>query len=120
MPDQVDDLNKTKSIFCNYCRVFTHHILKATHIRNVLQETTETGYVSRVEHLLWVCAGCETALLEYRVIGEIPNGKLSPFDVSYYEPERDRDNLPTKHFRKLPKKLSVLHGEVINAFNSKL
>lgn len=110
----------TKPIYCNYCRVYTNHVLRATHTRLILHEPMEIDFEYRVEHFLWACAGCETGLLEIQFISENLKTKTSKVETSWFAPERQLDELGTKYFIKLPEKLKELYREVIKAFNGKL
>lgn len=123
MSEQPNETSDVKHIYCNSCKDFTNHIRKATHVKNDIQDPEDKPpEIWRIESILWACAGCETAVLESRLIVEHSEEKSPPIVNALLEfaPERHRDDLPTKSFRKLPKKLGAIYQEVIQAFNKKL
>ena len=106
-------LSSKELIFCNQCKSETNHICQAEYLR----ERTYGGSAEWDEtwYRLWVCAGCEDATLE---VCYINSGYGGPeyYDSEYY-PKRAEYEVARKHFIQLPKKLSRVYQEAIEAFN---
>jgi Domain of unknown function (DUF4145) len=129
-------MNITKKIYCNTCRVATHHVLKTSHIRRV--NTSELQHLEFIEtvkldepidfgdgdavyvYQLWVCQGCDTATLQ-----EICTVKQFVHEEGYqiswtfsYHPKRMQETWQRKFFIDLPINLDLIYREVVESFNS--
>jgi hypothetical protein len=103
---------ETKLIFCNTCKVFTNHLLRARYARPLLN--FDNGYVSdnyERRASIWSCAGCDEVTVERQVLeqGEEECGE--------YLPTRQQEYSPRKIFRNLNPELNQLYGEVVACFN---
>jgi len=117
------ELGTCRKIYCNTCKIETHHELKATHQRRY-QEVEEAEpypqllFWEEYQYRFWVCRGCDTATLEeaYTNIGmQGPDGDLWE---STLHPKRARRDWFPKRFRQLSKKLASIYREVIESFNA--
>jgi len=120
------EIGSLRKIYCNTCKVETHHELKNSHKRywdewlNGRDEYARATYWEEYQFRFWVCRGCDTAILEeaYTSIGmDSPKGQLWE---SEYHPRRSVRALPHKRFIRLDKKLSGIYREVIESFNNRL
>jgi hypothetical protein len=103
-------------VFCNLCRVRTNHELKGRHVHR--WKSPDDDIQGEDEYKLWVCAGCETGVLE---ISEgdsesyFPDG--TPEIRTTYFPKRMHEGLIPKTFRKLGSTLEKIYSETIECFN---
>jgi hypothetical protein len=116
-----------KKLYCNTCKVETHHELKATHSRRYDElleqdfgderyDADQYHYWEHTRYLFWVCCGCDTATLEEIFTQEGWSGH----EATSLHPKRvTRDWLP-KRFLQLDSKLSSIYSEVIQSFNTRL
>jgi hypothetical protein len=94
------------------------HELKFTHLGQN-GDPSEDQYFEQWSDSLWVCCGCESASLVHRwemVGAEGVPGAPEP-EISIYPP-RTCGKKHSKHFTMLPRTLSKLYNETIDAFNS--
>jgi hypothetical protein len=105
-------VGESKLIFCNRCRNETNHLCQAAHsrLRTYGVEWEETWYG------LWVCAGCEEALLETRYEDSGCGGEP---DLAFF-PKRYMHGTVVKRLTGLPADLQKVYAETIEAFNSGL
>lgn len=114
-------LNK-KRIFCNYCKQDTNHDLKGEH--TVKGSAPDWDFQEESTYRLWVCMGCEQALLEQEygnsemVISDGADG-IDYYSDFFYYPERSQHELPRKQYTKLKPKLASLYSEAITCYNRK-
>jgi len=122
------ELGAHSQVYCNTCRVETHHELKAIHARgNELVHSKDegdeyTGFDEEWEYRLWICRGCDTATLEtaYTNTGMLdPKARYNVWESTLH-PKRKRRDWPSKRFRQLDNKLAHIHQEVIESFNANL
>jgi hypothetical protein len=108
------ETQKRKLIFCNSCGDETNHELVISRSRR--REPEGEGDVgSETTYSFWLCLGCESGTLEkYWTIDGIPH------DERDYFPRRSRGELLTKGFQRLPQRLRLIYGEIIEAYNSGL
>ncbi len=120
-------LGACRKMYCNTCKVETHHELKAVHSRHyqeVVDEHTpfpQVVFWERYQYRFWICRGCDTAILEEAYTNE------GMFDYdgkgiweSTLHPKRARRDWPPKRFRQLDAKLASIYREVIESFNAEL
>lgn len=121
-------LGTVRQIYCNTCKVETHHELRATHTRakELVHSKDEgdeyTGFDEVWEFRFWNCRGCDTATLEiaYTNTGMLdPQARNNVWESIFY-PERERRHWPSKQFRQLDEKLTHIHRETIECFNRDL
>ena len=123
------EMGATGYIYCNTCKVETHHELKATHTRayelvhSKDEEDEYTGFEEVRGFRFWICLGCDTATLE---VVRTNTGMLDPKardnvwkSLGFY-PERERRHWPAKQFLHLDEKLARIHQETIESFNKDL
>jgi hypothetical protein len=114
---------KTTRLFCNNCKTTTNHTLKASHKQHYDEGDPDGSvfYWGESEFLFWVCAGCDTGVLEERSTdaGMLDNNGTQIYESRYW-PKRDVHDLKEKHFRELPSKLRLIYHETILAFNNGL
>lgn len=102
-----------KLLFCNACKVFTKHDLRARYDRPFLNR--DEGYVS--EHYerrasIWSCAGCDEETFEKEIIDESGN------DQEYHcFPQREAVWIQPKVFRNLKSGLRHAYEEVVACLN---
>ena len=116
-----DTLPKPKQIFCRTCETVTNHNCRYDHYRKY--EDDEANFWEVVGYRLWICAGCDTGLLEeyytnsdwVKFIGEerIDGYKIT----SNYHPAQSKSHIKIKKFKKLPDKLAQIYRETLEAFN---
>lgn len=122
------EIGSTRKLFCNTCKIETNHEVKAMHARTEDVYDEETGeppfaqviYWENWEYRLWVCRGCDTAMLEEAYTDA---GMYNPDTDKYIEnstlyPQRTRRVWPQKRFRYLDEKLKAIYQEVIIGFNA--
>ncbi len=123
------EIGTLRWIYCNTCRVETHHELKALHERSdeLVQSTDEedkyTGFEEVWEFRLWTCRGCDTGTLEvaYTNTGMVdPRARYNVWEEGDYYPKRKRRHWPSKRFRQLDQRLANIHREVVQSFNADL
>ncbi len=104
---------ETKLLFCNSCKIFTKHDLRARYGRPLLNR--DEGYVS--EHYerrasIWSCAGCDEETFEKQILDESGN------DQEYgCFPPRAEDLVQCKFFRNLNSDLKRLYEEAVACLN---
>lgn len=120
------EIGACSRIYCNTCKVQTHHELKATHTRYdepALSKNVDerfAGFEEVWEYRFWVCRGCDTVTLEvvYTNTGMLdPKGRDNIWESDFY-PKRKRRDWPPKRFRQLDEKLARIYREVVESFNS--
>lgn len=113
-------------IFCNTCRIETHHVLKAVHKRsweewlNGRDQHASPTFWEQFKYRFWICLGCDTGTLEkaYTHLGLLsPDGQIWE---SVYFPKRTYHDLLLKRFYRLDKSLVSIYREVIESYNSGL
>lgn len=117
-----------RKIYCNTCRVETHHELKTVHARydervhSKDKEDEYTGFGEEWEYRFWFCRGCDTATLEeaYTNTGMLDHKARHNVWKSAFHPKRERRDWSSKHFRQLDAKLASIYREVIESFNADL
>jgi hypothetical protein len=105
---------ETKIIFCNTCKVFTKHLLRARYGRPALNY--EVGYVSENYErraCIWSCAGCDEETFE-RQVTEKSDADDELLD---YFPAREEDLVRRKFFQNLNPDLKRLYEEVVACLN---
>jgi len=115
MPEIPSKLSRKELVFCNHCKSETNHVCQAEYRRerdfgiHVWEETLNR---------LWICAGCETAVLE---ICYIHPGFGAPenYDSQFF-PRRNEHEAAEKYFQKLPAKLYKIYRETVRAYNDGL
>jgi len=72
-----------------------------------------------VEYGLWICAGCETGVLEVKESDSesFENDGSTEFRVKHF-PKRLRSGVEPKRFKKLGRTLKQIYMETIESFNS--
>jgi hypothetical protein len=108
-----ENLPQSQRIFCNQCRTITNHFLKGSHRK---EEERDTGYWRETDFLFWICAGCDSAILEER----FTDANIAYEYVADFSPPPNLYHLPDKVFTKLPSKLIHIYREIIRAFNNDL
>ncbi len=121
-------------LFCNTCRNRTHHTCKLEQFPTAsfvrfdpdITDTDGTKYFG-IPHFyrLWICDGCEDALLEEcwegcKVIG--PKGDQSfsePLEVAWH-PDRTEQSVPVRNFTSLPKTIANVYYETVFAHHGSL
>lgn len=134
------DLSPNKRIFCNFCKRKTNHICKYNSCDYHLLSNRDRLSVSLYTYgnKLWMCAGCESFVLESydipeyfdfgeRDTEEIDGAELaalveledesSNLNVDYF-PKRTEHDLITKNYTQLPARLRNIYQELILAFNN--
>ena len=121
-------LGTVQQIYCNTCKVETHHELKATHNRSLElvhsrdEGDAYTGFEDIWDFRFWTCRGCDTATLEvaYTNTGQLdPKARHNIWTSTFY-PERERRHRPSKRFRQLSSKLAQIYREMVESFNKDL
>ncbi|MBI4843611.1 MAG: DUF4145 domain-containing protein [Nitrospirae bacterium] len=124
MADNGDpQIGTTKKITCNQCKYATHHTLKALHTQLYTEEDFEgdVGYWAETKYLFWVCAGCDTAVLEEQITDIVNVDQHGEHIVDVrFSPKRSAYDLTEKSFKSLPRKLKQVYRESIQAFNNQL
>jgi len=114
MPDMSpDNLPQKKRIFCNQCKVITNHISEGSHHK---ENSEESGWWEETDFIFWVCAGCDSAVLEARYTDVSIMGE---YESSFF-PKPSINHLREKFFIKLPPKLKRIYRETIQAFNDEI
>jgi hypothetical protein len=104
---------ETRLLFCNTCKVFTNHHLRATYARPFLNR--DEGYIS--EHYerrasIWSCAGCDEETFEKQILDDSGN------DHEYVcFPPREADLVRHKFFRNLTPDLKQAYEEIVACLN---
>ena len=129
----MDDLNEN-IIFCNHCRAETKHHLNTTYTRrreylsgklvfissigDSKGESNETDEFDETINSLWICSGCNDITLEVRSTNSsaVERDGSYIYSVRLY-PEREETKVYEKRFYKIPQKLHIIYGEIIEAFN---
>jgi hypothetical protein len=106
------------SLFCNRCRGRTNHALKGSYVHR-WKSPDDDDIQGEVKYNLWVCAGCETGVLE---ISESDSESYFPDGTTEirteYFPKRMHEGLVPKTFRKLGATLEKIYSETIECFNA--
>jgi len=122
MESSTFSIGSRKVIKCNTCKLQTNHGLKAIHTRHMEEEydandpyafAQPTWWVD-FEYRLWVCLGCDTAVLEEAI---------TPYTEDTYStfyPNRKGDQLDIKNFIRLDDKLRAVYREVVQSYNAGL
>lgn len=113
----LDNSPKTKRIFCNYCKVITNHVLHGSHHREEDDEIYE-GWWDKSDYRFWVCAGCDSAVLEERYT-DISMAMTDEYEYRFF-PKPRFNHVHEKYFIKLPAKLKKIYRETIQAFNEEM
>lgn len=108
-----DNFPQNQRIFCNQCKTPTNHVLKGSHLK---EDEKPSGYWRETYFLLWVCAGCDSAVLEER----FTDANIGYEYLSDFFPNPNLYQLVEKRFAKLPSKLIAIYRETIRAFNNEL
>ena len=108
---------QTKRIFCNYCKVITNHVLHGSHHREENDEMYN-GWWEESDYRFWVCAGCDSAVLEERYI-DVSMSMADEHEYRFF-PKPRFNHVQGKLFIKLPAKLRKIYRETIQAFNEEL
>jgi hypothetical protein len=117
------DIGAVRKIFCNTCKVETKHELNTIHKRHWDEypldkdEYSQPSYWEEYQFRLWVCRGCDTAVLEEAFTSIGMGGPNEQKWASSFYPKRAFRALPQKRFIRLDEKLSNIHREVIDSFN---
>lgn len=119
------ELGTRKSIHCNECHQKTYHTLVAVHPRHgdeLIDEgtpaETRIGWY-KFEYRLWVCRGCDTAVLEEAFTNDAmydPDKHQQIWRSKLY-PKRAVHDLQAKHFARLSRNLAAIYREVISCYN---
>ncbi len=120
------EIGTVQKMFCNTCKGRTYHELRATHKRNyqdVYDEHSpqpQLAYWEDYEYGFWICRGCDTATLteKYTNPGMFDGDGDEYHWVETLYPKRSKIELPIKHFRQLPEKLSKIYRETIQTLNN--
>ncbi len=113
---------RSKRIYCNQCSGETNHVLHAEHKQRYQEsEGLHLAYWEEATYGLWVCAGCDTGILEAAWTG---SGMVGPdgediYTYTYYPP-RSVDHLRAKQYKQLPSNLVPVYAECIKSFNAGL
>lgn len=109
-------------IFCNNCGNETNHTLQSEHFRDYPNYNPDRslGFVERVGHRFWICAGCERGTLEEYYIFDITDEQQDEEIGNTYYPGRFMLHVKKKGFIKLPKTLDNIYRETLRAFNEEL
>ena len=131
-------MDKSRKIFCNTCKVETHHNLKAVHSRFVdnhqiqpfdLSEWCESAepvvfgeHDALYQYKFWACRGCDTAVLQESCTLKMMLDEHSDrFFWSYtFHPKRSAEHCSIKNFIDLPPNLWIIYNEVVESFNAQL
>lgn len=108
-----DNILQNQRLFCNQCKIPTNHVLKGSHLK---EDEKPSGYWRETYFLLWVCAGCDSAVLEER----FTDANIAYKYMSDFFPSPNLYQLAEKSFAKLPSKLMVIYRETVRAFNNEL
>lgn len=121
------ELGTDRKLYCNNCKGETHHVLKASHLRQYRETDGHPPdeylvFWEDFEYRFWICCGCDTATLEiaYTCMGMIEPPTEDQIWTSVLYPKRMTGCLPQKRFRQLDRKLEAIYREVIESFNSDL
>ena len=115
-------LGSHKTIRCNTCNVQTNHELSAVHVKQEEEEYdsnnpfAQPSWWINYEYRLWVCLGCETAILEEV---SVLNGDDNYSTSEFYPPRRRGDHV-AKSFVQIDDRLRAIYNEVIKSFNLEL
>jgi hypothetical protein len=117
------DLPSRKRIFCNNCRNETNHTVLSDHVREIaeLDEDGSFMYWEKCVYRFWICAGCESGTLEecWTMMGNVDESGRQIYQSIFF-PKRTAQDIKKKSFRRLPRKLDKIYGEMIQAFNENL
>ncbi len=124
-------------IFCNSCKRETNHVCKFHSCHNVLYSHGKKVGLLTDGCCLWMCAGCETVVLENYSSGEdFDFNEYEPEDIKEMEeygisypldtddmirnffPKRAKNILSPKKYTQLPERLINIYKEVIMAHNN--
>jgi hypothetical protein len=108
--------NGKARIYRNRCRLITNHSLEGRYVLE-WQAPQDVGLQGEAQYSLWVCAGCETGLLEVRESDSESDDEDGRSEYSYeYFPKRMREGL-TQSFMRLEPTLEQIDRETIGCFN---
>jgi hypothetical protein len=112
-----NNLPRIQRIFCNYCKGYTNHVLHGSHHKEVHNED-DTGWWEESDYRFWICAGCDSAVLEERYI-DVSLSMVDEYEYRFF-PKPKVNHVDGKYFLKLPSKLKRIYKEAIQAFNEEL
>lgn len=107
-----EDNQETKLIFCNTCKVWTNHVLRARYARPHLN--FDEGYVSENYEnraSIWSCSGCDEVTFERQKLS------AGEEELGDYLPRQQEDSIQTKFFKNMGSELTRVYGEVVTCFN---
>jgi hypothetical protein len=106
-----------ESIFCNLCKRPTNHVLKGRFVNR--WATPDKEIEGEIEYSLWMCAGCETGVLEIKESdSETYNEDDSAVCSIRFFPKRMIQDLIPKRFKQLENRLQSIYNETIESFNA--
>ena len=119
------ELGNCQKIYCNTCKIETHHELKVI-LPRFYEDVVEDGpdpsqvtcYRNEYEYRLWVCRGCDTVTFEEFHAILVDGEHFDEWDESALYPLREKRAL--NHYRNLNDKLVSFYSEVITSFNAGL
>lgn len=122
MSEKSSALSDKKRIYCNRCKNETNHVFMCDHSHSEHEE--ENGQLLYWEEYIdrfWICAGCDEGTLErcFTMSGYVDSKGNQIYESNFY-PERKRQHVLRKWFKKIPKKLETLYREAVEAYNNKL
>ena len=107
-----------KLLFCNQCKTVTNHVLNGYHHREDNEEQY-AGWWEESNFFFWVCAGCDSAVLEEDYTNAALDQEHGKHEFVIL-PKPSLFHLQEKHFVKLPQKLKTIYHETILAFNEEI
>jgi hypothetical protein len=108
-----EEASQKMRIYCNCCKQETNHEVKAEHKAKWFDEI---GFGQMLIHHLWVCMGCEHAVLQETYgNSEMQDGE----EEQHYYPERSEGFLFPKPYAKLNPKLAAIYREALTCYNGK-
>jgi hypothetical protein len=107
-----DEGTKRTRIYCNWCKRETNHELKGEHRVVYDPEALGETFIYR----LWICMGCEHALLQEEYYNNISTEEFPEFE---YFPERSENALVPKPYSKLKPALAAIYQEAVTCYNGK-
>ncbi|MGD0707233.1 MAG: DUF4145 domain-containing protein [Anaerolineaceae bacterium] len=115
MTEAANNPPQKRILFCNFCKTETNHVCQSEY--SIVREY-ERDFWEEKRYRLWICAGCDNAILEvaYQDAGY---GSEDNWDINYY-PKQEENDLVAKSFIKLSPKLNNLYRETIQSFNNGL
>ncbi len=102
-----------QNIFCNFCKRDTTHVCEGESYREYGDGSEWIGYK------FWICAGCGHGTLEQSYTSDWMEDQDGNRRYTYeYFPPRKYSHFEAKKFRNLPKKLTSIYEETLNAVNN--